>query len=69
MFAFSIELFIEKHGDCPTNDMVSSFLDEVCETECFLDMDCNGVEKCCQNGCGGTHCQVPNQFGKCINIT
>ncbi|KAJ8047985.1 WAP, Kazal, immunoglobulin, Kunitz and NTR domain-containing protein 2 [Holothuria leucospilota] len=64
-----LDIFFEKEGECPTNDMVSSFVNGICEKECYLDLDCMEREKCCQNTCGGTSCQLPHQFvDQCQNF-
>lgn len=50
-----------KVGRCPSSTGFG-----ICVMGCFADSDCQGVKKCCSNGCGRT-CQTPSfvREGEC----
>ena len=48
-----------KAGDCPAIDPT---LAGICVSQCGVDADCVGTQKCCSNGCG-LICVDPSQPG------
>ncbi|KDR08241.1 WAP four-disulfide core domain protein 2 [Zootermopsis nevadensis] len=42
-----------KPGACPPPVAVG-----ICDMKCFSDNDCEGSNKCCRTGCGGTVCTI-----------
>ncbi|MEE6516179.1 hypothetical protein FKM82_025426 [Ascaphus truei] len=47
----------EKPGSCP---LLLLFALGKCDVECRSDGECAGKLKCCETGCSGTYCQMPN---------
>jgi hypothetical protein len=43
-----------KSGACPPPVAV-----EICDMKCLSDNECEGSNKCCRTGCGGTVCTFP----------
>ncbi|ESP04368.1 hypothetical protein LOTGIDRAFT_136322 [Lottia gigantea] len=46
---------IQKPGSCPWH---TRFSRRTCNRECFSDLDCDGLDKCCETGCGSA-CTEP----------
>ncbi|XP_070565563.1 WAP, Kazal, immunoglobulin, Kunitz and NTR domain-containing protein-like [Ptychodera flava] len=53
-----------KSGHCP---LIIPELVGTCSRDCEFDSQCNSVDKCCRNACGGTHCHPPQAEDPCIN--
>ncbi|PNF14445.1 hypothetical protein B7P43_G01685 [Cryptotermes secundus] len=43
-----------KPGACPPPVAIG-----ICDMKCFSDSQCEGNNKCCRTGCGGTFCTFP----------
>lgn len=48
------KLNLEKSGLCPPALPVT-----ICSKSCQADAHCQGVDKCCPTGCGGSVCSKP----------
>ncbi|XP_022095189.1 anosmin-1-like isoform X2 [Acanthaster planci] len=45
--------YSQKRGNCPLPEDISGF-GKACAETCSNDSQCNGIQKCCYNGCGHT---------------
>jgi len=51
-----------KPGACPPPVAIG-----ICDMTCFSDSQCEGNNKCCRTGCGGTFCTFPVTVGTNVN--